>query len=151
MKVMVAVMDKLRLWGSTSICLLMLCLAANVDSGEINVPYGGSISGFGPDYYRGQTFIALPGVANDLTIYVGDSNPLPGPVTYHVLITEVDTTSGIHPTNVLFEYLSSYSLFFRNSCSTLYTQMATLFLPFISSVNVRLLQFDVIYLMHYFA
>ena len=103
MKVMVAVMDKLRLWGSTSICLLMLCLAANVDSGEINVPYGGSISGFGPDYYRGQTFIALPGVANDLTIYVGDSNPLPGPVTYHVLITEVDTTSGIHPTNVLFE------------------------------------------------
>ena len=96
-------MKKSRLWGGASICLLALCLTVNARAGVIDVPIGGSISGFGPNNYRGQTFIALPGVAENLTVYVGDSNAIPGPVTYHVLITEIDTTGGIHPTNVLFE------------------------------------------------
>jgi hypothetical protein len=72
-------------------------------AGVINVPVNGSLSGFGPDNYRGQTFIAIPGLLEDLTVYVGESNAIPGPVTYRVLITEVDTSSGIQPTNVLFE------------------------------------------------
>lgn len=96
-------MKKSHLWEIASICLLTLCLAVNAHAGVIHVPIGGSISGFGPDNYMGQTFIALPGVAKDLTVYVGESNAIPGPVTYHVLITEIDTTGGINPTNVLFE------------------------------------------------
>jgi hypothetical protein len=73
------------------------------NGGTTDVPIGGSISGFGPTYYRGQTFIALSGIAEKLTVYVGESNSIPGPVTYHVLITEIDSTGGINPTNVLFE------------------------------------------------
>ena len=96
-------MKKSSLYRSASICLLTLLLAIDTQADVIDIPIGGEISGFGPTYYRGQTFIALPGVAEDLTVYVGDSNSIPGPVTYRILITEIDATSGIHPTNVLFE------------------------------------------------
>lgn len=52
--------------------------------------------------YRGQTFTLPAGVtANKLTVYV--SSNIYHSFTFNLLLTEVDTTNGFHPTNVLFE------------------------------------------------
>ena len=83
--------------------LLTSILTINVNADVLEVPVNGSISGFGPNLYRGQTFIAPQDIAENLTVFVGESNSIPGPVTYHVLITEIDTSTGLRPTTVLFE------------------------------------------------
>ena len=84
--------------------VLMFGLVANINAEVIYVPINGSLSGFAPNLYRGQTFIAPQGIAEELTVYVGESNAYEGPVTYHVLITEInETAEGIQPTYVLFE------------------------------------------------
>jgi hypothetical protein len=52
--------------------------------------------------YRGQTFMLPAGVtANRLTVYV--SSNIYRSFTFNLLLTEVDTANGLHPTNVLFE------------------------------------------------
>ena len=89
-------------------CLAVLCLllgvADPVEADVIDVPLGGSFSGFSASTYRGQTFVALPGKAEELTFYVGPS-PDAGGVNFHVLLTEIDTSGGFvfFPTTVLFE------------------------------------------------
>ena len=88
---------------------LMFGLLTNVNAEVIEVPMNGATSGFGdPNWYVGQTFIAPQRFAEELTVFVGESNATPGPVTYHILITEVDEIEydGAylpHPTTVLFE------------------------------------------------
>lgn len=52
--------------------------------------------------YRGQTFMLPIGVtANKLTVYI--SSNIYQSFTFNLLLTEVDTTDGFHPTKVLFE------------------------------------------------
>lgn len=52
--------------------------------------------------YRGQTFMLPVGVrANKLTVYV--SSNIYQSFTFNLLLTEVDTANGLHPTKVLFE------------------------------------------------
>ena len=70
-------------------------------AGVIDVPNlnFSSLSGFDGTSYRGQTFIALPGLAQELTIYVR-----PKAIHFRVLLTEVDKADGkIFPRTVLFE------------------------------------------------
>jgi hypothetical protein len=53
--------------------------------------------------YIGETFKALPGVADSLTFFVGPTFDFSG-VDFHLLITDITTAGGeIHPTDVLFE------------------------------------------------
>ncbi|MGB5297176.1 MAG: hypothetical protein WBM52_05350 [Thiogranum sp.] len=61
-----------------------------------------SMSGFGfNEPYRGQTFlIPQDATAQSLTVFVESGNT---PIEFHILMVEVDTTTGFHPTNVLFE------------------------------------------------
>lgn len=71
---------------------------------EIVIPLNGSLSGLGPrggNYYRGQTFLGPGGLAGELTVYA--ASPDRGKAKARLLLIEVDTSSGIHPTNVLFE------------------------------------------------
>ena len=52
--------------------------------------------------YRGQTFTLPAGVnANRLTVYV--SSNIYQSFTFNLLLTEVHTANGLHPTTVLFE------------------------------------------------
>lgn len=52
--------------------------------------------------YRGQTFMLPTGVkANKLTVYV--SSNIYQSFSFNLLLTEVDTTAGLHPSKVLFE------------------------------------------------
>jgi hypothetical protein len=73
---------------------------------EIEVPFTGTLSGFGTlsgEFYRGQTFIGPGGLATELTVYVGPSPDVFRNVDFRILLTEVKTSNGFHPTNVLFE------------------------------------------------
>lgn len=75
-----------------------------VKADELVVPFNGSFSGVGPltgEYYRGQTFSGPGGSAQQLTIYISSVDL--GKAKVRILLTDVDTSSGIHPTNVLFE------------------------------------------------
>jgi hypothetical protein len=70
----------------------------------IEVPLSGTLSSFGSfTPYRGQTFQSLstPSIAEAITVFVGPSLD-PG-ARFHLLLTEVDRSSGFHPTTVLFE------------------------------------------------
>ena len=52
--------------------------------------------------YRGQTFMFPEAVrANKLTVFV--SSNIYQEFSFHLLLTEVDTANGVHPTKVLFE------------------------------------------------
>jgi len=69
----------------------------------LTVPADDLKSGF--DYhmpYRGQTFMFSEQVlAEKLTVYL--SANIYQSFTFHLLLTEIDTTNGVHPTKVLFE------------------------------------------------
>ncbi len=92
------------------VCLL-LGAADPAEADVIDVPNinFSSLSGFNSSNYRGQTFVALPGLVEELTFYVSPSVD-PGGVNFRVLLTEVTTADGINqctscvfPTTVLFE------------------------------------------------
>jgi hypothetical protein len=69
----------------------------------IEVPLWGTISGFGSgEPYRGQTFKAISGLAEKLSVFLAGADTIGG-LNFRVLLTEVDTTSGFRLTNVLFE------------------------------------------------
>ena len=101
----------MRELGRVAVALAVLAAAAGSLSvsypalgEEIVIPLNGSLSGFGPRggiYYRGQTFLGPGGLAGELTVYA--ASPDRGKAKTRLLLTEVDTSSGIHPTNVLFE------------------------------------------------
>ena len=88
-------------------CLAVVCLlwgaADPAEADVIDVPNisFSSISGFNSSaIYRGQTFVALAGVAEELTFYLSPS-VTPGGVNFRVLLTEIDTSGGgIVPTTV---------------------------------------------------
>ena len=87
----------------TAALLALVVNSPTVGAGTIEVPLEGSLSGLGSfEPYRGQTFRALTGLATRLTVFVGQGTE-PGGLNFRVLLTEVDTTNGIHPTNLLFE------------------------------------------------
>ena len=98
-------MNKLqRLAGLAFIAASLLHTPHTTLAEELVVPLGGSLSGFGPlagEFYRGQTFLGPGGFAEELTVYA--ASPDSGKAKLRVLLTEIDTSSGIHPTNVLFE------------------------------------------------
>jgi len=95
-------------WGMRSFILLTLLLVtvafivpANAET--IEVPLWGTLSGFNlGEPYRGQTFKAISGLAEKLTVFLGGEYDSGG-LNFRVLLTEVDTTSGFRLTNVLFE------------------------------------------------
>jgi hypothetical protein len=73
--------------------------------GTVPIPPDFWLSGFGSsEVYRGETFRLPPGpaaLANSLTVFVGETSDLGA--SFHVLVTDVDTSTGFHPTNVMFE------------------------------------------------
>lgn len=75
---------------------------ASAAASSITVPPSGTLTGFGDSgtQYRGQTFTALSALAEELTVYVG---PTSDGLDFRLLVTELDTTSGVRPTTVLFE------------------------------------------------
>ena len=89
--------------AGVALCLLLRA-ADPTEAAVIDVPLGGSTSGFNViATYRGQTFVALPGLAEELTFYLSRSVDAGG-VNFRVLLTEVDTSGGgIILTTVLFE------------------------------------------------
>jgi|GEM_PF-4966624 len=83
--------------------LILFANSPKAIAATIDVPLVGSLSGFGSgEPYRGQTFRALAGAATKLTVFVGQGTE-PGGLNFRVLLTEIDTSNGIHPTKVLFE------------------------------------------------
>jgi len=81
-----------------------ICLAVAI--GTDPIPPEFTTSGFGSsEVYRAQTFRLPSGseaaFAKDLTVFVGPTSD--SGANFHVLLTEVDMTSGFHPTNVIFE------------------------------------------------
>jgi hypothetical protein len=86
-------------------CLLVPTVC-NADSiGSVPIPPAFWLSGFGSsEVYRGQTFTTPSGAAitaDSLSVFLGGT--FDSGAVFHVLLTEVDTSAGIHPTNVLFE------------------------------------------------
>lgn len=94
-----------RLATSVAIAITFLsCASGPATAGTIDVPLNGTLSGFGEfgDAYRGQTFTAPQGRAEELTFYLSpDCNC--GPLDFALLLTRVSSTGGIHPTDILFE------------------------------------------------
>ncbi len=81
-----------------------ICLAVAI--GTDLIPPEVTSSGFGSsEVYRTQTFRLPSGseavFAKNLTVFVGPTTD--SGANFHVLLTEVDMTSGFHPTNVIFE------------------------------------------------
>lgn len=93
-----------RLLRLTTLSVLLSGVTSLADASTISVPVTGSLSGFGDtgEQYRAQTFTGVGGLADEITFFVGPTFDASG-VGFHLLITEVDTSAGIHPTNVLFE------------------------------------------------
>ena len=86
-------------------CMLFssVCYADTIATDPIP-PYWYS-TGFGSsEVYRGQTFRLPSGpavLANDLTVFMGPQTH--SGARFRLLITEVDTFEGLHPTDVIFE------------------------------------------------
>ena len=86
-------------------CLLVptVCYADLIRT--VPIPPAFRLTGFGSsEVYRGQTFTTPSGgaiTADSLSVFVGGT--FDSGAVFHVLIAEVDTSAGIHPTNVLFE------------------------------------------------
>lgn len=81
-----------------------ICLAVAI--GTDPIPPEFTTTGFGSsEVYRAQTFRLPSGseaaFAKNLTVFVGPTTD--SGANFHVLLTEVDMTSGFHPTNVIFE------------------------------------------------
>ncbi len=88
----------LALFLVTAVCVV----PANADT--IEIPLWGTLSGFNlMEPYRGQTFIAESGLAEQLTVYMAGSDDEDIGTNFRILLTEVDDTSGFRLTNVLFE------------------------------------------------
>lgn len=86
-------------------CLLVtaVCNAATIET--VPIPPDFTLSGFGSsEVYRGET-LRLPSgpaaLANSLTVFVGPTSDFGA--SFHVLVTDVDTSTGFHPTNIIFE------------------------------------------------
>jgi hypothetical protein len=86
-------------------CLLVAGVCNADTIGTIPIPPDLTLSGFGDsDFYRGETFHLPPGpaaLANSLTVFVGPTNDFGA--SFHVLVTDVDTSTGFHPTSAIFE------------------------------------------------
>jgi len=83
--------------------LVMAIFVVPAKADTIEVPLWGTLSGFGSgEPYRGQTFKAVSGLAEKLTVFLAGAD-VTGGLNFRVLLTEVDTTSGFRLTNVLFE------------------------------------------------
>lgn len=90
-----------------TLILVMAVFVVPANADTIEVPLWGTLSGFGSgrlldEHYRGQTFKAVSGLAEKLTVFLGGEYDTDG-LNFRVLLTEVDTTSGFRLTNVLFE------------------------------------------------
>lgn len=80
-----------------------ICSASTI--GTVPIPPNFTLSGFGSaEVYRGETFRLPSGpaaLANSLTVFVGPTADVSA--NFHVLVTDVNTSTGFHPTNVIFE------------------------------------------------
>ena len=83
--------------------VLAVCVVpASADT--IEIPLWGTLSGFNlGEPYRGQTFIAESGLAEQLTVYMAGSDDEDIGTDFRILLTEVDDTGGFRLTHVLFE------------------------------------------------
>ena len=92
-----------RLVFIASLLVAGACNAGTI--GTVPIPPDFTLSGFGSsEVYRGQIFRSPFGpasLANSLTVFVGPTSDL-GAV-FRILVTEVDTSAGFHPTNVIYE------------------------------------------------
>jgi hypothetical protein len=91
----------------TLLIVLMLLFSVSetltVKADELVVPYNAFTGGFGPSTpYRGQTFKGVSGLAEQLTVFMNGSSDPPG-IDFRILLAEMDTTAGIHPSKVIFE------------------------------------------------
>jgi hypothetical protein len=86
-------------------CLLAVGVCNAGTIGTVPIPPDFTLSGFGSsEVYRGETFRLPSGsaiLANSLTVFVGPTTDVGA--SFHVLVTDVDTSIGFHPTNVIFE------------------------------------------------
>ena len=81
--------------------ILSSVLAANAD--VLEVPQNAFTGSFGPrNPYSGQTFTSVSGLAVQLTVYMSGASDPPG-IDFRILLTEIDTSAGLHPTIVFFE------------------------------------------------
>lgn len=86
---------------NTFICSILFFKISFAETLEVKADYLKSLFDY-TNPYRGQTFMLPIGVkANKLTVYV--SFNIYQSFTFNLLLTEVDTTDGFHPTKVLFE------------------------------------------------
>ena len=89
------------------VLMFLLVMAAGVvpaNADTIEIPLWGTLSGFNSgEPYRGQTFIAESGLADQLTVYMAGSDDEDIGTNFRILLTEVDDTGGFRLTNVLFE------------------------------------------------
>lgn len=86
-------------------CLLVTAVCNAATIGTVPIPPDFTLSGFGSsEVYRGET-LRLPSgpaaLANSLTVFVGPTSDFGA--SFHVLVTDVDTSTGFHPTNIIFE------------------------------------------------
>lgn len=87
-----------RLTKATAAAIALSVCSSVASAATIDVQPTASIGALSSANYVGQTFVALEGVAEDITVHLGWR-----PVSFRLLVTEVDTLGGIFPTNVLFE------------------------------------------------
>ncbi|MHB8789416.1 MAG: hypothetical protein ACYDBT_06000 [Desulfobulbaceae bacterium] len=86
---------------NTFICSIFFFKISFAETVEVKADYLKSLFDY-TNPYRGQTFmLPIEIKANRLTVYV--SSNIFQSFTFNLLLTEVDTTDGFHPTKVLFE------------------------------------------------